>query len=226
MHHPIVTGTNKSNLMALADLSKGSMLQRNATFSGDTTRTGTRIDCIENQCHHRHDQPQHKHLYNHSAPSSPSRLSVRYATAEMASSCGKNTRIFIQQQQHQQGNFPSLQPPLVAGTNGFSSSPSPLPTKSSSSFITEIWKSSDQIFFSSRITWLLALGPAAIFGESSGVLNEHWVFLLAGLALIPCAERYGIHVLLSEVDFPKLFLTQSFISSLPIQSVVCDGTSC
>jgi hypothetical protein len=57
------------------------------------------------------------------------------------------------------------------------------------SFVREIWKSLDHVLFSTKLTWLLILGPIAVLGESSGLLKEHWLFLLAGLALIPCAER-------------------------------------
>jgi hypothetical protein len=53
----------------------------------------------------------------------------------------------------------------------------------------ELWMSTDYIF-QSRLTWLLVLGPIAIAGDSLGFLGEAMCFACAGIALIPCAERY------------------------------------
>jgi hypothetical protein len=53
----------------------------------------------------------------------------------------------------------------------------------------ELWESTD-VVFSGRGTFLLALGPVVIVGNSFGVLSEATCFALAGIALIPCAERY------------------------------------
>lgn len=149
------------------------MLQRNSTFSGET-KQGARIDNL-------------KHHHYHSAPSSPSRFIARCRASEASSSCENNPRLLTRYH----GDITSLEPPLVVAGNGLSSSSSTRQSSSSSSsFLTEVWKSTDHIFFSSRITWLLVFGPIAILGKSSGFLTEHWSFLLAGLALIPCAERY------------------------------------
>jgi hypothetical protein len=52
----------------------------------------------------------------------------------------------------------------------------------------ELWESTD-VVFSSRGTFLLALGPVVIVGNSFGMLSEASCFALAGIALIPCAER-------------------------------------
>jgi len=37
---------------------------------------------------------------------------------------------------------------------------------------------------------LMLLGPVAVIGSTTGMLGEAFCFLLSGLALIPCAERY------------------------------------
>ena len=55
-------------------------------------------------------------------------------------------------------------------------------------FWTELWQSAE-VLFSSKITLLLLLGPAALIGDSTGLLGESACFLLAAGALIPCAER-------------------------------------
>lgn len=54
----------------------------------------------------------------------------------------------------------------------------------------EIWSSMDSMFSSNRLTVLLVLGPVALVGRSLGALGEPACFAFAGLALIPCAERY------------------------------------
>ena len=43
--------------------------------------------------------------------------------------------------------------------------------------------------FNTRITWLLLFGPLAIIGSWTGAVKEDMLFLFAGIALIPCAER-------------------------------------
>jgi hypothetical protein len=53
----------------------------------------------------------------------------------------------------------------------------------------ELWASTEYIF-QSQLTWLLILGPIAIVGDSLGILGEATRFAFAGIALIPCAERY------------------------------------
>lgn len=58
------------------------------------------------------------------------------------------------------------------------------------SFLHECWHSVDTILLQSgKLTWLLLLGPCAVVGDASGLLAEAPRFVLAGLALIPCAER-------------------------------------
>ena len=54
--------------------------------------------------------------------------------------------------------------------------------------IQEFFNTADMIF-SSKLTLLFLFGPIALYGDSSKVLNEFTCFILAGLALIPCAER-------------------------------------
>jgi Ca2+/H+ antiporter len=54
------------------------------------------------------------------------------------------------------------------------------------SFLDELWQSSDAIF-QNHLSWLLITGPIAILGQN--VLSEATCFTLAGIALIPCAER-------------------------------------
>mmetsp|Transcript_29245 Transcript_29245/g.60784 ORF Transcript_29245/g.60784 Transcript_29245/m.60784 type:complete len:694 (+) Transcript_29245:164-2245(+) len=46
-----------------------------------------------------------------------------------------------------------------------------------------------ELIFSNKITWLLVFGPMALVGKSSGLLGEATCFVMAGLALIPLAER-------------------------------------
>lgn len=47
---------------------------------------------------------------------------------------------------------------------------------------------STELIFRSRLTWLLAFGPVALVGKT-GLLGESTCFVLAGLTLIPLAER-------------------------------------
>jgi len=51
-----------------------------------------------------------------------------------------------------------------------------------------MWKSGE-VVFGSKLTWLLLLGPIALFGDFTDLLGEFTCFLLAAGALIPCAER-------------------------------------
>ena len=49
----------------------------------------------------------------------------------------------------------------------------------------------DVMFGDSKLTWwMLSLGPIAVLGDASGVLGESICFICAGIAMIPCAERY------------------------------------
>jgi len=48
---------------------------------------------------------------------------------------------------------------------------------------------SAELLFSTKLTWLLVLGPIALVGDATGRLSESTCFVLAGIALIPCAER-------------------------------------
>ncbi|KAL9188370.1 hypothetical protein ACHAXT_006748 [Thalassiosira profunda] len=47
---------------------------------------------------------------------------------------------------------------------------------------------STELIFRSRLTWLLIFGPVALVGKT-GIFGESTCFVLAGLALIPLAER-------------------------------------
>ena len=47
---------------------------------------------------------------------------------------------------------------------------------------------STELIFRSRLTWLLIFGPVALIGKS-GIFGESVCFILAGLTLIPLAER-------------------------------------
>jgi Ca2+/Na+ antiporter len=47
---------------------------------------------------------------------------------------------------------------------------------------------STELIFRSRLTWLLVFGPIALIGKA-GVFGESTCFILAGLTLIPLAER-------------------------------------
>ena len=55
-------------------------------------------------------------------------------------------------------------------------------------FWDEIWASTE-LLFQSKLTWLLLVGPIAVYGDSTGYIGESTCFICAGLALIPCAER-------------------------------------
>ena len=52
----------------------------------------------------------------------------------------------------------------------------------------ELWLSTE-LLFQSRLTWLLLLGPLALFGDATGIFGEALCFAFSGIALIPCAER-------------------------------------
>lgn len=56
------------------------------------------------------------------------------------------------------------------------------------SFWEEVWASTEMLF-QSKLTWLLLVGPIAVYGDSTGYIGESTCFICAGLALIPCAER-------------------------------------
>jgi hypothetical protein len=56
-------------------------------------------------------------------------------------------------------------------------------------FFGELLQSTEHIFFQNRLTMLMTLGPLAIVGDSFGFLGEELSFMMAGIALIPCAER-------------------------------------
>jgi hypothetical protein len=86
----------------------------------------------------------------------------------------------------------TTQPPILMTLTATSSLPalSSVQSLSPPSFVIEFWQSLDSIFFSSRLMWLLCFGPVAIIGYSNELISEDWAFLLAGIALIPCAERY------------------------------------
>jgi hypothetical protein len=59
------------------------------------------------------------------------------------------------------------------------------------SFREELWTSTD-LLFQSKLAWLLVLGPIAVVGELTGTLGPASCFVFAGMALIPCAERYVV----------------------------------
>lgn len=52
----------------------------------------------------------------------------------------------------------------------------------------ELWVSSEMIM-ANKISILLIAGPLALLGDGLGFLGDAPVFTLAGIALIPCAER-------------------------------------
>lgn len=62
-------------------------------------------------------------------------------------------------------------------------------------FRDEIWQSTEALF-QGKLTWLLLFGPIAVIGDSTGIIGEAACFTCAGLALIPCAERYVIDLVL------------------------------
>lgn len=49
---------------------------------------------------------------------------------------------------------------------------------------------STEVIFRTKLIWMLALGPLAILADFSGMVSDTVCFCFAGLALIPCAERY------------------------------------
>jgi len=57
-------------------------------------------------------------------------------------------------------------------------------------FWDEMWQSTE-LLFQSKLSWLLLFGPLAVAGDSLGFIGEAACFTCAGLALIPCAERYA-----------------------------------
>jgi hypothetical protein len=64
-------------------------------------------------------------------------------------------------------------------------------TENAISFREELWTSTD-LLFQSKLTWLLVLGPIAVVGELTDTLGPASCFIFAGMALIPCAERYVV----------------------------------
>ena len=54
--------------------------------------------------------------------------------------------------------------------------------------LSELGASTEPVF-RTRLTWMLALGPLAVVADFSGLASQTLCFCLAGLALIPCAER-------------------------------------
>ncbi len=63
--------------------------------------------------------------------------------------------------------------------------PPPLP----SCFKDEV-RSSITLMKGTKLNYLLVFAPLAVVGSKSGWLGEFQCFCCAGLALIPCAERY------------------------------------
>jgi len=57
-------------------------------------------------------------------------------------------------------------------------------------FLRELASSAD-VIFRPKLSWLLVSGLVAVVGSKTGLLGEAPCFALSGLALIPCAERYG-----------------------------------
>jgi len=53
----------------------------------------------------------------------------------------------------------------------------------------ELVSSADLVVRGNKVTLLLPLGVVALVGNWTGMLGEAMCFMLAGLALIPCAER-------------------------------------
>lgn len=49
--------------------------------------------------------------------------------------------------------------------------------------------SSSELLLDNKLNWLLLMGPLALLGDATGLLGEAGCFALAGMALIPCAER-------------------------------------
>jgi hypothetical protein len=68
----------------------------------------------------------------------------------------------------------------------------------------ELWESTD-LLFNSRLTWMLMLGPLALFGDATKLFGEALCFACAGIALIPCAERYVVwNVELATVHYRRI----------------------
>jgi hypothetical protein len=61
----------------------------------------------------------------------------------------------------------------------------------------ELWVSMEMVL-ANKIAVLLLAGPLALIGDGLGFLGEAPCFALAGIALIPCAERYEQR----EIFFP------------------------
>ena len=77
----------------------------------------------------------------------------------------------------------------AATTSSGEDTPAPvLVVTAGTTLMEELW-SSTEVLFRSKLTWLLITGPLALFGDQSGYIGEASCFALAGIALIPCAER-------------------------------------
>jgi hypothetical protein len=91
---------------------------------------------------------------------------------------------------------------------------------------------STEVIFRTRLTWMLLFGPAAVLANAIGFVSETLAFALAGLALIPCAERYVIVTAILEHCFLNSTLTHATNSTylsiyiyIYIQPLLCHGTS-
>jgi hypothetical protein len=110
----------------------------------------------------------------------------------------------------------------------------PVSSIQGSSFFSELLQSTEHIFFQNRLTLLMTLGPMAIVGDSLGFLGEELSFLMAGIALIPCAERYARGNVCIKMYLQIFFTFLNSESHIPrsgflicfIQTIFCDGAGC
>lgn len=86
----------------------------------------------------------------------------------------------------------------------------PVPSSSKQPFFQELLASTD-VLFRPKLSWLLVLGLIAVFGSKMNILGEATCFMLSGVALIPCAERYDTY--LASRQFPSDYLASNFVSA-------------
>ena len=62
-----------------------------------------------------------------------------------------------------------------------------------------------------KLNLLLIFAPMALIGSKSGLIGEFLCFCCAGLALIPCAERYVEYSNSTDEEYVTLFMISSHI---------------
>jgi hypothetical protein len=134
-------------------------------------------------------------------------------------------------------------PSVSSRSNGHGTPPTPQMSSFQPNWYSGLLKelgASTKVIFQTRLTWMLLFGPAAVLANSIGFVSQTLAFALAGLALIPCAERYVIITATLEHLLPELYTHSCVMQPTPptypyiyyilytiyyIQPLLCHGTS-